>query len=62
MEGRYSNLSCGVVYGPIGNEKLERLRAIISGACDIQQLVTVCCYLEKGTTSIQNAEQKLSQV
>ncbi|VDM24478.1 unnamed protein product [Toxocara canis] len=57
------NARCDAVQDLIGDQpKLERLRAIISGACDIQQLVTVCCYLEKGTTSIQNAEQKLSQV
>uniref|UniRef100_A0A914ZGK5 Uncharacterized protein n=1 Tax=Parascaris univalens TaxID=6257 RepID=A0A914ZGK5_PARUN len=42
--------------------KLERLCAVVSGAYEIQQLVTLCCYLEKEADSIRSTEQKFPQV
>lgn len=52
----------GFIESDVALQKLERLRAIISGAYEIQQLVTLCCYLEKEAETVRNAEQKLSQV
>uniref|UniRef100_F1KXL2 MutS protein him-14 n=1 Tax=Ascaris suum TaxID=6253 RepID=F1KXL2_ASCSU len=57
------NARCDAVEELLSDQsKLERLRAIISGAYEIQQLVTLCCYLEKEAESVRSAEQKLSQV
>uniref|UniRef100_A0A915A031 DNA mismatch repair protein MutS core domain-containing protein n=1 Tax=Parascaris univalens TaxID=6257 RepID=A0A915A031_PARUN len=57
------NARCDAVDELLSNQpKLERLRAIISGAYEIQHLVTLCCYLEKEADSIRSTEQKLSQV
>ncbi|VDD91998.1 unnamed protein product [Enterobius vermicularis] len=43
-------------------QKFERLRAIIGNAGDIQQLITVCCYMNTTFDSIRCTEQKISEV
>ena len=41
---------------------MERLRAIVGNACDVQQLVTVCCYLSTTLDSVRHTEHKIAEV
>ncbi|EFO23027.1 hypothetical protein LOAG_05459 [Loa loa] len=42
--------------------KFDRLRAIIAGASDIYQLITVCCYLENQKETVRIVEHRITQV